>query len=49
MDMDKALQTEINDLRSDFTTLFQRYNTYLNELSTLHVTEAAYSVKSPAL
>lgn len=49
MDMDKALQTEINELRSDFTTLFQRYNTYLNELSTLHVTEAAYSVKSPAL
>jgi hypothetical protein len=41
MDMDKALQTAVNDLRRDFTTLFERYNTFLNELSTLHATEAA--------
>jgi hypothetical protein len=41
MDLDKALQTAINDLRRDFTTLFERYNTFLNELSALHSTEAA--------
>ncbi len=41
MDMDKALQTAITGLRRDFTTLFQRYNTFLNELSTLHATEDA--------
>ena len=41
MDLDKALQTAANDLRTEFTTLFQRYNTYLNELSSLHATEAA--------
>lgn len=43
MDMDKALQTAINDLRRDFDLLFQRYNTYLNELSLLHATEAAFN------
>jgi Mg2+ and Co2+ transporter CorA len=41
MDLDKALQTAISDLRREFTTLFERYNTYLQELSTLHATEAA--------
>jgi hypothetical protein len=41
MDMDKALQTAINDLRRDFTTLFQRYNTLINEVSQLHAAEAA--------
>jgi hypothetical protein len=41
LDMDKAMQTAINDLRRDFTTMFQRYNTLLNELSLLHATEAA--------
>lgn len=40
-DLDKAIQTAANDLRNEFTTLFQRYNTYLNELSALHATEAA--------
>ena len=45
-DLDKAIQTEANDLRREFTTLFQRYNTLLNELSTLHVTEAALAAKS---
>jgi len=41
MDLDKAIQSAINELRRDFTALFQRYNTYLQELSTLHATEAA--------
>ena len=40
-DMDKAMQTAISELSREFTTLFQRYNTFLNELSTLHATEAA--------
>lgn len=40
-DLDKAIQTAANDLRNEFITLFQRYNTYLNELSALHATEAA--------
>jgi hypothetical protein len=46
MDMDKALQTAIGELRTEFTTLFQRYNTFLNELSTLHATEAALAAKT---
>jgi hypothetical protein len=41
LDMDKAMQAAIDELRRDFTTLFQRYNTFLNELSSLHTTEAA--------
>jgi hypothetical protein len=45
-DLDKAIQTAANDLRSEFTTLFQRYNTLLNELSTLHATEAALAAKT---
>jgi len=45
LDMDKALQTAVNDLRRDITTLFERYNTFLGELSTLHATEAALAAK----
>lgn len=41
MDLDKALQTATNDLRRDFTTLFERYHTFLQELSALHATEAS--------
>jgi hypothetical protein len=41
MDMDKALQSATNELRRDFNALFERYNTYLPELSALHVTQAA--------
>lgn len=48
MDLDKAMQTAINDLRREFTTLFQRYNTFLNELSSLHATETALAGKTPA-
>lgn len=46
LDMDKALQTAANDLRRDITTLFERYNTFLNELSTLHATEAALAART---
>lgn len=49
MDMDKALQTGINNLRRNFTILFQRYNTYLNELSALHTAEAAAGPQRSAL
>jgi recombinational DNA repair ATPase RecF len=45
-DMDKAMQTAIGELSREFTTLFQRYNTFLNELSTLHAAEAALAAKS---
>ena len=45
-DMDKAMQTAVNDLRRDFTTMFERYSTFLNELSSLHATEAALAAKS---
>jgi hypothetical protein len=45
-DMDRALQTAVTDLRNEFTTLFQRYNTYLGELSSLHATELALAAKS---
>lgn len=47
LDMDKAMQTAVADLRRDFTMLFERYNTFLNELSTLHATEAALAAASP--
>lgn len=46
MDLDKALQTSVADLRRDFTTLFARYNSYLIELSELHRTEAALAAAS---
>jgi hypothetical protein len=49
LSMDKALQTENEKLRRDFTTLFQRYNTYVNELSALHAAEAAPGAKGPEL
>lgn len=45
MDLDKALQTAINELKRDFNTLFSRYNAYISELSTLHATEAALAAK----
>lgn len=45
LDMDQALQNSINELRRDFTTLFERYNTLLSELSTLHATEAALAAQ----
>jgi len=47
-DMDKAMQTAIQDLRKDFNMLFERYNTLLTELSSLHVTEDALKAKTGA-
>jgi hypothetical protein len=47
MDMDKALQTAVSDLRRDFTMLFERYNNFLLELSSLHATEAALAARTP--
>jgi hypothetical protein len=46
MDLDKAMQAAVSELRREFTTLFSRYSTYLNELSTLHATEAALAAKT---
>lgn len=46
MDLDKALQSAINDLKRDFNTLFSRYNAYISELSTLHATEAALAARN---
>jgi hypothetical protein len=46
MDMDETLQTAINELKREFTTLFARYNTLLAELSTLHLTEDALAAAS---
>jgi hypothetical protein len=48
MDLDKALRTAINELRREFNTLFLRYNTLLNELSSLHATEAALAKATDA-
>ncbi len=45
-DMDKALQSAVNDLRREFTTLFERYNTFLGELSALHAAEAGLAAKT---
>ena len=41
MDMDKAMQTAITDLRREFDSLFYRFNTFIAELSSLHQAEAA--------
>lgn len=39
-DLDTTLQRATDELRQDFTTLFQRYNTCLTEVSNLHDLEA---------
>lgn len=44
-DLDKALQTAISELSYDFTTLFERYSTYLRELSDLNRARAALAAK----
>ncbi len=41
MDLDQAIKRAIDDLRRDFTTLFERYHTLLGELTALHTTEAS--------
>ena len=39
MDMDKALQTAIADLKGELNSLFYRYNSLIQELSSLHEAE----------
>ncbi|HEX5176981.1 MAG TPA: hypothetical protein VFV83_08130, partial [Chthoniobacteraceae bacterium] len=41
LDLDKALQLAIAELRRDFTVLFTRYSTYLHELAALNQTRNA--------
>ena len=41
MDLDKALNTAIAELRRDFNTLFGRYNALIPELSAINATRAA--------
>jgi hypothetical protein len=43
LELDKALQTAIADLRKDFTTLFARYSAYLQELSAVNAARDAIS------
>jgi hypothetical protein len=49
MDMDKAMQAAAVDLSRDFTTLFQRYNTFLYELSALRAAQSAAPQQTAAL
>ncbi len=46
MDLDQAMKKTIDELHRDFTTLFQRYHTFVAELTALHATEAALAEKS---
>ncbi|EDY20858.1 hypothetical protein CfE428DRAFT_1151 [Chthoniobacter flavus Ellin428] len=39
MDLDKTMKMETDALRRDMTTLFQRYTTFVQELTALHATE----------
>jgi hypothetical protein len=47
LDLDKALQTAIAELRKDFTTLFARYSAYLQELSAANQSRAALAAAQP--
>jgi hypothetical protein len=40
-DLDQALKKSIEELRRDFTTLFQRFNTFVTELTALRATETS--------
>jgi hypothetical protein len=46
MDMDQAMKRATDELRRDFTTLFQRYNTLLGEFAALHATEATLAASA---
>jgi hypothetical protein len=49
MDLDRALNTAIAELRRDLTTLFARYNALIPELSAINATRAAIAAaKAPA-
>jgi len=39
MDLDQALKKSVDELRRDITTLFQRYNSFVSELTALRATE----------
>jgi hypothetical protein len=45
MDLDRTLKKSIDELRRDFTTLFQRFNTFVGELTALRKTEATLAAK----
>lgn len=45
MDLDQALKKSLDELRRDFTTLFQRFNTFVSELTALRATEATLATK----
>lgn len=48
MDLDQALKKSIEELRRDFTTLFQRFNTLVTELTALRATAATLATaKAP--
>jgi hypothetical protein len=47
LDLDKALQTAIAELRKDFTTLFARYSAYLQELAAVNQTRDALAAAKP--
>src|SRR5262249_34115597 len=40
MDLDQAMKRAVDDLRRDITSLFQRFHSFVAELSALHATEA---------
>jgi hypothetical protein len=45
MDLDKTMKMETDALRRDMTTLFQRYTTFVQELTALHATEKALTAQ----
>ncbi len=47
LNLDKALQTAIAELRKDFTTLFAGYSAYLQELSAVNQTREALAAAKP--
>jgi hypothetical protein len=47
LDLDKALQVAIGELRKEFTMLFARYSAYLQELSAVNQTRDALAAAKP--
>jgi hypothetical protein len=45
IDLDQTMKKTIDDLRRDFTTLFQRFNTFVSELTALRATERTLAAK----
>jgi len=44
VDLDQAIKREVDDLRRDFTALFERFHSFVGELTALHATEATLAV-----